>query len=181
VKYVYLCGPVTGRPKEEAFNQFCKAEQKIARMAKDGKLQIYVSNPMRFCTPDLDWPHAMRLCIGALCRSEGVALLKGWQRSRGANLELSLAAKLRIPLVFIEPADDEHGGLQQIFAAAPEAGLYYNALLEQWLTESPDMDYGLAADRAAAELFNRYLDPHGFEYISVEEEKEHGTVKTAGR
>jgi hypothetical protein len=165
---VYLCGPVSGRPRAEAIAHFKNVELEIRRRAKDTNLLICIGNPMRICRGGLDWHVAMRVCGGELARCDGIALLQGWKQSKGAMLEFRLARELHIPVVYIEVSDD-FDYLQQIFDAVPEALLYYNARLWQSLAEW--VEQPLAEERAEAELLHRYLDPHGFEYINASREE----------
>ncbi len=168
MKHIYLCGPVTGRPLEKARQHFGSVEQNIHRTATDNNATICTSNPMRFCLPGIDWHQAMRTCVSELARCGGIALLQGWQQSKGAVIELKLAEDLHIPVVYIEPpAGPDY--LTSIFAVAPETLRYYNARLLQFQREG--VEESLAEDRAVAELTNRYLDPYGFEYINIEEGK----------
>jgi len=167
MKHIYLCGPITGRDGSEASGHFYKVEQNI-HQSKDATAMICTSNPMRFCDPDIDWQRAMRICIGEMVRCDGIALLQGWQKSRGAAIELKLAQDLHIPVVYVEPPLD-FTGLSDLFAAAPETLRYYNARLSQFQREG--VEESLAEDRATAELANRYLDPYGFEYIEISEEE----------
>jgi hypothetical protein len=159
MKMIYLCGPVTDRKYQEAANHFNAVEKKL-RGAPGGL--IYASNPMRICKPDFDWYKAMKRCIGVLVICDGIALLQGWQRSRGATLELKLAQDLHVPVVYIEPPFD-YLGMSELFTAAPETLRYYNARLVHFHNEG--MEESLAENRAIAELSNRYLDPYGLEYI----------------
>ena len=169
MKHIYLCGPVTGRDGAEASGHFYKVEQNI-HQNKDAESaeMICTSNPMRFCDPNISWPRAMKICIGEMVRCGGIALLQGWQESKGAKIELKLAQDLHIPVVYVEPPLD-FIGLGKLFDAAPETLRYYNARLSQFQREG--VEESLAEDRAIAELANRYLDPYGFEYIEISREE----------
>jgi len=166
MKHIYICGPVTGRPLEEARQHFDTVEKNIHTAATD--MSTCTSNPMRLCPPGTEWHQAMKICIRELVQLDGIALLQGWQHSKGAFLELKLAEELHIPVVYIEPpAGPDY--LTSIFAVAPETLRYYNARLLQFQREG--VEESLAGRRALVELVNRYLDPYGFEYISIEEGK----------
>ena len=161
MKNIYLCGPVSGRPRQEAVEHFDTVEKRISAV-NDLELEIITLNPMRFCPAVFNWYQSMRVCVGELASCSGIALLQGWQRSRGAAIEIKLAQDLHIPVVYIEPPVD-FIGINELFIAAPESLRYYNARLAQFHTEG--IEEPQAEDRALAELVNRYLDPQGFEYI----------------
>jgi len=167
-KSIYIAGPVTGRPWKEAAAQFSAAEKRIRAAAAGSKTEIFTLNPTDFCRPDYDWLTAMRACVCQVASCHGIALLQGWQRSRGATLELKLAQDLHIPVVYVEPPLDLIG-LNELFAAAPETLRYFIARVSQFQREG--VEESLADDRAFAELANRYLDPHGFEYIEISKEE----------
>ena len=162
MKRIYLCGPVTGRIHYEAANHFKKIG---IRLIRSSETSVDVSNPMVFCSSDLNWINAMKTCVRELITCHGIALLQGWQKSKGAAIELKLAQDLHIPVVFVETPLD-FLGLNELFTAAPETLRYYNARLSQFHNEG--MLESLAEERATAELANRYLDPYGFEYIEIE-------------
>ncbi|MDR0443238.1 MAG: DUF4406 domain-containing protein [Treponema sp.] len=168
MKSIYLCGPVSGRTIKETAGHFLSVEETIRRAMKNsGRSIIYViSNPLRFCSPDSDWRKAMRDCVRELADCGGIALLQGWQKSKGAAIELKLAQDLHIPVVYIEPPVDSLD-LTELFTAAPEALRYYIARLAQFHNEGTEES--LAENRAVVELTNRFLDPYGFEYIDIEE------------
>ena len=165
---IYLAGPISGRERKETIQHFDEVESKIARTAGSNNIKIYTENPVRICPPQDEWHRAIKRCVSALVSCDGIALLQGWQRSKGATLELKLAQTLHIPVVYVEPPIDSVN-LTELFLAAPETSLYYNARLSQFYKEG--VYKPLAEDRALAELSNRYLDPHGFEYIDNSEEE----------
>ncbi|MDE2254313.1 MAG: DUF4406 domain-containing protein [Betaproteobacteria bacterium] len=85
---IYLAGPMTGLPD---FNRpaFFAAE---ARLRDLGYSPI---NPARNGLPlRAPWHHHMRRDLGMLLACAQVALLPGWETSRGARLEVSIADAL---------------------------------------------------------------------------------------
>lgn len=46
------------------------------------------------------WHDCMRDDIKALCDCDGIVMLPGWQNSQGAHLELHIAHRLRIRIMF---------------------------------------------------------------------------------
>jgi len=165
MKLIYLCGPVTGT--ENAVHLFSKVEQKIKNAAARSNIEIHVVNPMRLCESSLSWHKAMRRCVSNLSQCDGIALLNGWQNSKGALLEIKLAQDLHIPVVFIETGERDY--LTDLFEAAPESLRYFNDSLTRYYNKG--IDESIAECRAEAELVNRYLDPYGFEYIEITEGK----------
>jgi hypothetical protein len=45
------------------------------------------------------WEYYMRKDLAMLCAAEAVAVLPGWQKSRGANLEVSVAESVGLPIL----------------------------------------------------------------------------------
>lgn len=92
---LYVAGPVTGVPdlNRPAFD--CAAE----RLEAAGHSPLL---PHWFAPAGADWQTAMRRCVETLVRCDGVALLPGWESSRGASLESDLAAGLGMPVMALD-------------------------------------------------------------------------------
>lgn len=89
---VYLSGPMTGLPD---FNRpaFVDAERLLSCYGVD------VLNPARHgFDPAKTWADYMRLALLDVAACDAVALLPGWERSRGAQLEVHVASSLGIPV-----------------------------------------------------------------------------------
>jgi len=168
MKNIYICGPVSGRHYKEAEEHFNNNEERILYAAKNNEVDVSTTNPMRLCLPDTEWHHAMRICVRELTSCHGIALLQGWEFSKGAKTELWIARQLQIPVVYIEPPAGPED-LSEVFISASEAFRYYDARLERF--QNRDIDQTIAEERAAFELANRYLDPYGFEYIELPSEE----------
>lgn len=90
---LYLAGPMSGLP-ELNFPAF------HAEAARLRSLGFDVVNPAELCDDIAGaWAQCMRRDLAALLTCEGIALLPGWERSRGATLEHHVAKALGM-LVF---------------------------------------------------------------------------------
>lgn len=90
---IFICGPYTGH-EEDADERFGDAQEKLTRFGYN------VINPMESCKgmDQSDWGACMRTTIALLLTCTGVALLDGWESSRGANVEVDLARALDLPV-----------------------------------------------------------------------------------
>lgn len=91
---LYLSGPMTGYP-DFNFREFRQLAMELR------ELGFHVINPAELENgrTDLPYNHYLRRDVAALTRADAIAVLKGWRASKGANIEVSVAAMLDIPLV----------------------------------------------------------------------------------
>lgn len=90
---LYLAGPMTGLPdfNYPAFN---------SEAARLRALGWTIENPAQNAAPaGSAWADYMRLALRQLLLCDGVALLPGWESSRGATLEVRIAGALLIPVM----------------------------------------------------------------------------------
>ena len=93
---VYVAGPMTGLPD---FNYPAFREAEVA-------LRVYgheVLNPIEAenwnaTGKPMPWGWYMRHAIRMVLRAEGIALLPGWERSRGARLEWQIGSELGLDI-----------------------------------------------------------------------------------
>lgn len=90
---VYLAGPMTGLP-ELNFPAFHAAAANL-RAAGFEVVSPAEINP----DPGMKWEDAMRKDIPELVKCHAIALLPGWEASRGARLEKTIADALGMPQV----------------------------------------------------------------------------------
>jgi hypothetical protein len=179
MSFIYLAGPVSGRPEQEYIPHFDRVADEIRRNA--GGLNIVPFNPARWCrdsgpaAKDAPWHLFMRACLPRLADSDGIGLLQGWEKSRGARLEYFISQELKIPVVYLEPPIDDFGlALLHSSGLADELFRYFRRRV---IDNSREQDLDTAIDRAVAETANRYLDPYGFEYLDESSKEEpHGQV-----
>lgn len=82
---LYLCGPISGRPYDDAFESFQNAE----RALNDRGFEV--TNPMKLTRNGMPREMCMKIVIPELLKCDGVVLLGGWDESNGAILEHHLA------------------------------------------------------------------------------------------
>ena len=93
--YVYLSGPMTGLP-DLNFPAFAQGEEILSQ---DGQT---VLNPTKLGEPQgWEWADFMRRDIVAMLQCNGIALLPGWEKSRGALLEYQVALSLGYRIGYI--------------------------------------------------------------------------------
>lgn len=93
---IYISGPMTGLP-ELNFPAFNAAAHRLRALGHQ------VVNPAEV-NPDttMTWEQCMRADIKALCDCDTIALLPGWEASRGAHLEVHVAHRLGLTVCSVE-------------------------------------------------------------------------------
>jgi|GEM_PF-1418807 len=95
MKRVYLSGPMSGYPDHNfpAFNE------QAAKLRAAG---YEVINPADL-NPDtsMTWEECLRVDIRELCSCDAIALMPGWENSKGANLELHIAHRLGLEVMHL--------------------------------------------------------------------------------
>jgi len=90
---IYIAGPMTGI-KDYNFPEFFRAEKKLKKLGYD------VENPARNKKPNPEtWENYMRLAMVQLCKCDAIFMLKGYDTSKGAWLELHVAKKLSFEII----------------------------------------------------------------------------------
>ena len=99
---IYLAGPCTGIPEYNA-----PAFDTAAEMLRAAGFDVV--NPHDLCSrvdhgqsADDLWRECLRVCIPVLCTCAGVALLDGWEKSRGAMLETHIADTLGMRTTMVQ-------------------------------------------------------------------------------
>ena len=93
----YIAGPMRGYPglNFESFNVAAKALQMLG---------YSVINPVELNPdPEADYIECMRIDLKALCDCDGIYLLRGWEKSEGANAEYQVAKMLKLNVWFQPP------------------------------------------------------------------------------
>lgn len=91
---LYICGPMTGKPGNN-FDAFFRAEKILVALG------FQVENPARIQLPEgkeKTWENYMKHDLPRMVQCDGIATLNGFENSRGAMLELQVAAALGIEI-----------------------------------------------------------------------------------
>ena len=92
---VYLSGPMSGI---ELFN-FPAFNDTAAKLRSAG---YEVINPAEVNTDQsMSWEQCLRMDIKHLCDCDAIALMPGWTDSKGAHLELHIAHRIGLKVLFV--------------------------------------------------------------------------------
>ena len=94
---LYVCGPMTGLP-EFNYPAFRTAAERLTDAGYPSRRRV-----RRRGTRPRGWSDYMRRALGLLVQCQGVAVLAGWQTSRGARIEAKLAQDLGM---VVAPVDE---------------------------------------------------------------------------
>ena len=116
---LYIAGPMSGLP-ERNYPAFLQAARDLRACGYE------VFCPAQNGLPaDASWEQHMRVDLMHLMQCDAVALLPGWQRSRGARLETLLACELGLRIQSADKWMEEAAGNGQstLKEKAPQAAL----------------------------------------------------------
>lgn len=101
---IYIAGPMSGLP-EFNYPAFNEAALRLRTLG------YHVENPAENPVPPCkSWAGYMRLAIAKLATCDCVALLPGWETSKGASVEQRLAHDLALRVVPVSAIQDgPHG------------------------------------------------------------------------
>lgn len=91
---VYLAGPMTGIP-EFNYPQFAKHADDLRTRGFE------VVSPHELCDQSMSWRLCMKVNIKRLVECDMIAMLPGWDKSRGACLEMQIAQGLGLEFMFL--------------------------------------------------------------------------------
>lgn len=92
-RVLYVCGPMTGLP-ELNFPAFFEA----AAQLEDAGYEVLNPADRAGRTLGMPWGWYLRRCIKDVADADGLAILAGWEHSRGAKLEIHVATELEMPI-----------------------------------------------------------------------------------
>lgn len=93
---IYIAGPMTGLPQFN-YPAFFEAAERLRALGH--QVENPADNPPPPCKT---WRGYMRLALRQLVTCDAVALLPGWEESRGARIERRLANDLDLPALDLQ-------------------------------------------------------------------------------
>lgn len=90
---IYISGGITG--VKDYMDKFDKAEKMLSE-------KYAVVNPARLnkSHKDKPWAWYMRRCLKWLCDCDTIYMLNGWEKSKGAMMEYSIAKELGLQIIY---------------------------------------------------------------------------------
>lgn len=100
---VYISGPISGMPNfnHDAFNT-------VAKWLRDQGYAVFNPAENDEGSTHKPWSFYMRLDIAQVAQSDLIALLPGWESSKGCQLEIAIAERLEIPIKTIHYEAENH-------------------------------------------------------------------------
>lgn len=96
---IYIAGPMTGI-KDLNFPLFHAEASRLRAVGHE------VVNPAEVNPdPEAGWHCCMRKDIPELVKCDGIAMLPGWERSKGATLERHIARALDMKVIYLTSED----------------------------------------------------------------------------
>ncbi|MFZ2541677.1 MAG: dATP/dGTP pyrophosphohydrolase domain-containing protein [Gallionella sp.] len=105
MKRIYLSGPMSGLPG----HNFPAFHAQAAQLRASGYIVV---NPAETDHNGKSWEDCLRTDIKELCTCDTIALMPGWERSKGANLELHVAHRVGMEVIHLPLAFDLVGHLR---------------------------------------------------------------------
>lgn len=92
---IYISGPMSNLPAHN-FPAFNAAADQLRAAGYD------VLNPAAYGEGEMTWADYLRRDLRDVLNAGGVAVLSGWQNSRGACLEVHVADELGVPTMSVD-------------------------------------------------------------------------------
>jgi hypothetical protein len=99
---VYLSGKITGREKAEYEMQFLRAENFYKGCGFEVVNPCKLSEALLHINPEAEYEDFMKEDLKALKACTHIALLEGWESSKGANREKAEAEKLGLEIMHLK-------------------------------------------------------------------------------
>lgn len=98
---IFISGPVSeiieSRGYLAAVLDFENAEARLNAKYPEAT----IVNPMKLCRAEWGWLRCMVKCLWNLYKCDSIALMQGWQNSRGSRIERCFAVRWRMKIIRI--------------------------------------------------------------------------------
>ena len=102
---IYLSGKITGREKEDYTKQFARAESFYKTGGFDVVNPVAIGEEVLKLNPNAEWQDFMIRDLEALRTCTHIALLEGWEESKGAKMEKAEAEKMGLEIMYLKLFD----------------------------------------------------------------------------
>ena len=102
---IYLSGKITGLNKEDYTRQFARAESYYKTSGFDVVNPVKIGEEVLKINPKAEWQDFMIRDLEALRTCTHIALLEGWEESKGAKVEKAEAEKLGLEIMYLKLFD----------------------------------------------------------------------------
>lgn len=99
---IYLSGKITGREKEDYTRQFARAETFYKTSGFDVINPVKIGEEVLKINPKAEWQDFMIRDLEALKTCTHIALLEGWEESKGAKMEKAEAEKMGLEIMYLK-------------------------------------------------------------------------------
>ena len=99
---IYLSGKITGREKEDYTRQFARAESFYKTGGFDVVNPVKIGEEVLKINPKAEWQDFMIRDLEALRTCTHIALLEGWEDSKGAKMEKAEAEKMGLEIMYLK-------------------------------------------------------------------------------
>jgi hypothetical protein len=99
---IYLSGKITGLDKEVYTRQFERAETFYRTSGFDVINPVKIGEEVLKINPKAEWQDFMIRDLEALKTCTHIALLEGWEESKGAKMEKAEAEKMGLEIMYLK-------------------------------------------------------------------------------
>ena len=99
---IYLSGKITGREKADYTIQFARAENFFKTSGFDVVNPVKIGEEILRKNPKAEWDDFMKADLEALKTCTYIALLEGWEESKGAKMEKAEAEKMGLEIMYLK-------------------------------------------------------------------------------
>lgn len=92
----YIAGPITGREYTEYRAHFQKEYEKLHLAGRNPVSPVGLSE----IYPDFDHAEIMKVCLAVLENCSSIHMLRGWEKSKGARMEINRAIEMGLSVTY---------------------------------------------------------------------------------